>query len=456
MKKLLFILFICLFFSSAYTQEKFMLFADYALFRYADNKSTVEMYFSANQRDLKYNLVNGEFTGQLNVEINIFDKSKNKVVFDDIFGLISKVSDTSKSKLNNKLIGQQNFTLPVSDYVIKLIGSDFNNRAKCDTITFNFQLASYDSLKTILSDIQLSTSYVKSNDNKSIFYKNGFEITPNPDALYGMNLKTLYYYFEVYSLKKDFRNDNIYVVFSVTDLSNNIVKQFIKPEKSRADAFFEIGQIDIDSLDKGVYLLKAKMLDSTSGFSVEREKKFFVYNKSKNISNESSDEKGFLTSEYKTLSQENVDDEYDKSLYIRSTPETEEYAKLKTLDEKRKFLFNFWRKRKTNLNSPVNDYKVDYFKRINDANKYYKQGFMDGWKTDKGRIYIIYGRPSEIDNHPNEADSKAYEIWSFNNIQSNAVCVFAEDEIGGGIFHLVHSTIRGEFSDTDWKTKLKK
>lgn len=433
-----------------------MLFSDYALFRYADNKSTVELYFSANQRDLKYNLVNGEFTGQLNIEIYIFDKNKNKIVFDDVFGLLSKVTDTVKTKLNNKIIGQQNFTLPISDYTVKLIGSDFNNRAKCDTVSFDFRLTSYDSLKTAVSDIQLSTSYSKSTDTKSIFYKNGYEITPNPDALYGMNLKTLYYYFEVYSLKNDFKNDNIYVVFSITDLSNNLIKQFSKIEKSRADAFFEIGQIDIDSLDKGVYMLKVKMLDSTSGFAIEREKKFFVYNKNKNAPNESSDEKGYLTSEYKTMSQENVDEEYDKSLYIRSTPETEEYAKLKTLDEKRKFLFNFWRKRKTNLVSPVNEYKTEYFKRINDANKYYKQGFMDGWKTDKGRIFVTYGRPSEIENHPNEADSKAYEIWSFNNIQGNAICVFAEDEIGGSIFHLVHSTIRGEFSDTDWKAKLKK
>jgi len=456
MKKLLLIFLASLTFSSAFAQDKFMLFADYGLFRFSESKSTVEFYFSANQRDLKYNFNNGEYTGQLNIEINIFDKAKDKVVFNDIFGLISKVSDTARAKLTNKLIGQQNFTLPISDYVIKLIGSDNNNKAKCDTVKFAFSLSNYDSLKTIISDIQLSTGLQKSTENNSIFYKNGYEITPNPDALYGMNLNTIYYYFEVYSLKKDFKSDNIYVVLTITDLSNNIIRQIVKPEKSRADAFFELGKIEIDSLEKGSYLLKAKMLDSTSGFSIEREKKFFVYNKSKNISGDQADEKAFLLSEYKTLAQEKVDEEYEKSLYIRSTPETEEYAKLKNLDEKRRFLFYFWAKRKINPNSPVNDFKVEYFKRINDANRYYKQGFMDGWKTDKGRIYVIYGKPSEIENHPNEADSKAYEIWSFNNIQGNAICVFAEDEIGGGIFHLVHSTIRGEFSDTDWKTKIKK
>lgn len=456
MKKLFLLLLLVFFFSSLYAQEKFMVFADYALFKFADNKSTIELYFAFNQRDLKYNFENGEFKGQANLEISIFDKSKDKIVFSDVFGLLSKANDTAKAKLTNKIIGQQNFTLPVSSYSIKLVGSDFNNRAKSDTIVFNFDLANFDSNKTTISDIQLSTNYAKSVDNKSIFYKNGYEITPNPDALYGMNLNTLNYYFEVYSIKKEMKSDNIFAVFTITDLSNNIVKQVVKPEKSRADAFFEIGKIIIDSLDKGVYMFKAKILDSTSGFFVEKEKKFFVYNKSKEITGNFADDKSFLTSEYKVMSQENIENEYDKSLYIRTTPETEEFSKLKTLDEKRKFMFNFWTKRKTNPNSPVNDYKVEFFKRVSDANKYYKQGFMDGWKTDKGRIYILYGKPSEIENHPNEADSKAYEIWSYNNIQGNAICVFAEDDIGGGIFHLVHSTIRGEFSDSDWKTKIKK
>ena len=457
MKKLLLILIICLSFSSAFAQGKLLFFADYAVFRYSENKSTVEVYFSVNQSDLKYDFTNGEFVGQANIQINILDKISNKVVFNDVFALLSKVTDTSQTKLKNKLIGQQNFTLPTSEYVVKVTGSDFNNKSKSVTVQFDFKLSNYDAQKTTLSEIQLASSYSKSTDNQSIFYKNGCEITPNPESLFGMNLNSICYYFEVYSLTKEFTSDNLYVVFTVIDSSsNNTVIQNIKHEKSRSEAFFEIGKIDIDSLTSGKYLLKVKMLDSTTGFYKENSKLFYVYNKSKNNLNESSDEKSYLISEYKTMSKDNVDDEYDKSIYIRNTPETEEYAKLKTLDEKRKFLFNFWKKRKVNQNSPVNDFKVEYFKRVNDANKYYKQGFMDGWKTDKGRIYVIYGRPSEIENHPNEADSKAYEIWSFNNLQGNAICVFAEDEIGGGIFHLIHSTIRGEFSDSDWKTKLKK
>ena len=209
-------------------------------------------------------------------------------------------------------------------------------------------------------------------------------------------------------------------------------------------------------MDKGVYLFKFKLINSVTGKSLEKEKKFFIYNKSKNIAFDKSDDKSYLKSEYESMNSDKVDDEYAKSIYIRTTPETDEYNKLNTLDEKRKYLYFFWKKRQTMPNSPVNDFKIAYFKRVSEANSLYKQGFMEGWKTDRGRIYITYGKPSDIESHPNEAESKGYEIWTFDAIQGGAICVFAERETGAGMYYLVNSTIRGEFRDDNWKSRINK
>ena len=40
-----------------------------------------------------------------------------------------------------------------------------------------------------------------------------------------------------------------------------------------------------------------------------------------------------------------------------------------------------------------------------------------GWKTDRGRIFILYGEPSEIERFPNQMDTKPYEIWHYNDIE---------------------------------------
>ena len=445
--------FFFLFSSIISAQNKFMIYADYSLFRFSENKSTLELYFSVNQRDLTYAFDKNEYTGQANIEVNIFSKSKNKSVFDDLFGLQAKVTDSTKNKITNKLIGQQNFNLPVDEYVVNLIGSDYNNKSRIDTVKFEISITPYESEKTYISQIQLSSACVRSNDKNSIFYKNGFEITPNPDVLFGMNLKSINYYLEIYSISKEFFGENNYLMFYITDISNNVIKQTFKPEKSKSTAFIETGSMDIDSLESGSYFFKARLIDSATGSFIEKEKKFFVFNKSK-IANDGRDEKSFLISEYKTMSLEKIEDEYNKSIYIRDKRETDEFKKLSSLDDKRKYMFEFWGKRKTNPNSPVNDFKVEYFKRILEANKQFKEGFKDGWRTDKGRIFIMYGTPDEVENHPNEANSKGYEIWTYNNIQGKAVCVFAEYEIGGGNYRLIHSTIRGELRDDDWKKKV--
>ena len=457
MKNIFFIILFIIFCSSiSVAQKKLYFYADYALFKNTDSKSTVEIYFSVNQRDLRYTKTEENFLAQANIEVSIFDKGKNKPVFDDFFGLQSKVTDTNKQSLNNKLIGQQNFSLSTGDYLFKLVGSDNFYKEKCDTLTFDINIAAFDSSKTGLSDIQISSTMEKSKDSKSVFYKNGLEITPNPDALFGMNLNTIFYYLEIYSINKDFGGDSNYIITTISDLSNNIIRQDYKSELSKYDAFFETGKISIDSLDKGVYLFKVKLMNTVTGKSLEKEKKFFVYNKSKNIASDKSDDKSYLKSEYESMNSDKIDDEYAKSIYIRTTPETDEYNKLNTLDEKRKYMYFFWQRRQTVPNSPVNDYKIAYFKRVSEANSLFKQGFMEGWKTDRGRIYITYGKPSDIENHPNEAESKGYEIWTYDAIQGGAICVFAERELGAGMYYLVNSTIRGEFRDDNWKSRLNK
>ncbi len=458
MKKLFFIFIITslLLPTLIFSQNKFYFDADYSIFKSSDSVSIIELYFAFNQRNLTYVKSNNGFDAMANIEINIFDKDKDKLIFSDIYGLQSNVSDTNKVKLTSKLIGQQNFKLSTGKYLFTLIGSDHNDKMKFDTLKFDVIIPFYDSKKTFLSEIQLATSIDKSADSKSIFYKNGLEITPNPNMLYGMNLNTLWYYLELYSIKNEFSGDSVFLITSITDLSNNIILQKIKKEKSNSGAFAEIGSFKIDSLEKGSYFLKVELIDKQNQNSILKEKKFFIYNQSKSDITTKDDEQDFLRSEYVTMKEDKLDDEFDKSIYIRTQTETDEYKKLKTVDEKRKYLFKFWKKRDDNPLTVVNEFKVKYFASISEANRLFKQGFTEGWKTDKGRIYIIYGKPNDIESYPFEAETKGYEIWHYELIEGGSICVFIELQPGSGFYVLEHSTIRGELRNDDWKSKLKK
>jgi GWxTD domain-containing protein len=438
------------------SQNKIYLDVDYSIFKNIDSTSVMEIYFAFNQRDLKYVKSSDGFEAIANIDLDIFDKDGKKSIFKDVYGLKSKANDTTKSKLTSKLIGQQNFILYPGKYLITLVGFDFNEKSKYDSIKFDIDIPIIDTNKTCISDIQIGTLIDKSSDNKSIFYKNGLEITPNPNMLYGMNLNTIWYYFEVYSLKKEYLSDSIYLIASITDLSNNVLLQKIKKENSNSPAFVEIGNFQIDTLSKGSYYLKVELIDKVNNNTLQKEKKFFVYNSSKTEITNKDEGMDFLKSEYVTMKEDKIDEEFDKAIYLRTQTESDDYKKLNTVDEKRKFIFNFWKKRDNNLFTAINEFKIKYFTSINEANKLFKQGFVEGWKTDKGRIYITYGKPSDIESYPFEQDTKGYEIWYYETLQGGTKCVFLESQPGSGYYLLEHSTIRGELRNDDWKNKLKK
>ena len=77
----------------------------------------------------------------------------------------------------------------------------------------------------------------------------------------------------------------------------------------------------------------------------------------------------------------------------------------------------------------------------------------DGWKTDRGRVYVLYAEPDEVQRFPSSENAKPYEKWNYNQIESGVLFVFI-DLTGYGDYTLVHSTKRGELQDESWQQRL--
>ncbi len=85
--------------------------------------------------------------------------------------------------------------------------------------------------------------------------------------------------------------------------------------------------------------------------------------------------------------------------YIITDEERASFKKLSTDDEREQFIEGFWERRNPNPSSPENEFKEEYYRRIAYANEHYASG-IPGWKADRGRIYIMWGPPDEIESHP--------------------------------------------------------
>jgi GWxTD domain-containing protein len=86
-------------------------------------------------------------------------------------------------------------------------------------------------------------------------------------------------------------------------------------------------------------------------------------------------------------------------LYIISDEEKKVFKALQADEERESFIEQFWLRRDPDPRTPENEFKEEHYRRIAYANERFPSG-IPGWKTDRGRIYIMYGKPDEIESHP--------------------------------------------------------
>ena len=96
--------------------------------------------------------------------------------------------------------------------------------------------------------------------------------------------------------------------------------------------------------------------------------------------------------------------------YIITDEERKAFKKLATDDERERFIEEFWRRRDPDPDTDENEFKEEYYERIAYANEHFASG-IPGWKTDRGRIWIMYGKPDGQETHPmgGSYDRPSYE-----------------------------------------------
>ena len=96
--------------------------------------------------------------------------------------------------------------------------------------------------------------------------------------------------------------------------------------------------------------------------------------------------------------------------YIISPEEKKAFKQLKTDEERENFIAQFWARRDPNPDTEENEYREEYYERIAYANEHFASG-IPGWKTDRGRIYITWGKPDSVESRPSGGfyDRPTYE-----------------------------------------------
>ncbi len=137
-------------------------------------------------------------------------------------------------------------------------------------------------------------------------------------------------------------------------------------------------------------------------------------------------------------------------VYIISPEERTAFLQLSTSEEREQFIEQFWLRRSSNPDLPENDFKEEHYRRIAYANEHYASG-IPGWKTDRGRTYIIWGPADEVDSHPTggtydrpmdegggSTTTYPWETWRYRYLEGIGENVIIEfvDPTGSGEYHM--------------------
>jgi GWxTD domain-containing protein len=174
--------------------------------------------------------------------------------------------------------------------------------------------------------------------------------------------------------------------------------------------------IPTDSISSGDYMLELQISDSASMLLAKQTKPFTIRTSG--------------TSSYI----KNIDKAIEQLVYYASSDDYDYIVKGKSEDERRNRFNAFWKKRDPTPNTEQNEVEDEYYSRVEFANEHFSNNYTEGWKSDRGLIYVKYGDPDYVDRHPFEFNSKPYEIWEY--YQKNRRFIFM-DYSGFGDYRLM-------------------
>ena len=136
--------------------------------------------------------------------------------------------------------------------------------------------------------------------------------------------------------------------------------------------------------------------------------------------------------------------------WIITDEELSAWKKLSTNAERDAFIEAFWQRRDPTPDTEENEYKDEHYRRIAYANEHFAAG-IPGWRTDRGRMYIMYGKPDSIDSHPmggpymrpaeeggGNTETYPFEVWRYRYLEGIGQEIEIEfvDTCGCGEYHM--------------------
>jgi GWxTD domain-containing protein len=418
--------------------KRFIVNTDYSRFWQNDSTSYLEISTA----------VYSGYHGKIELIILIQNKLSGVFVHTNRFNIPVNLTDSVSLSMKKSIINKMTYTLACGSYNVTVLGYDITDRIRRDSTSFTVDINKRTDA-VALSDVELCSSISESSDHNDNFYKNTYRVIPNPSCVFGSTTyPVVFSYTEFYNL-------NIEMTYAikarVIDSKGEVKKHRTHIRRFSMPNVVDVTTLNVASISSGKYYYEIILSDTLGNEIAISQRPIFLYNPQ--IESVHTTTISARSAEFAGLSSEELAEEFKTAEYVARSEDKKIFDKLKMADERRGFLEKFWTRIEEEELGRSDITRAVYLQRVQTSNQRYRTLGKDGWRTDRGRVYIINGEPDEIQRFPSSQDSKPYEIWSYHQIEGGVEFVFI-DLAGFNEYTLVHSTKRGEIQDVSWEQFL--
>jgi len=436
------------------SENSLFLAADYAGFKYSDNIDVcfTEIYYCLNRSQLSFQPDSSGYFAQISMFIEIKAEDGN-IIDSSTWSVANRIATLAEAEIRNYLINDIiEARLAPGSYDVTIKATDIHSNKTGES---RLQLIIPRFSQSNLELSQLELVYRLAEPDGGTFDKAGKKVIPNTRAVYSHDDNFVYVYAEIYNL------DTVLTTYTadirIYDSNGNLYKG-LPPVTQNISSQSEVilNGFNIAAFKTGVYKLLVTV--HAAGNSVAREKYFEITpgRQEWEIAREKEELSDFPEADEITTDEE-AKSFRNQILYIANRDELKQYDSL-PLQGKNNFARAFWAKRDPTPLTPTNEFKIEHYTRLRFANEAYSTfrspgSEKNGWRSDRGRVYIVYGQPTDEENHPSALDELPWARWNYDAVEGGVYFIFI-DESGYGNYRLVHSSATSEPKDYNWESRL--
>lgn len=437
--------------SAAVAADSLTMVADYATFYLPSDTTTyVEYYYGLYRHQLGFVRSDDNaysYAGVL-VMAHVYDRDGNPVDSASTYFLSRARDDSDQARTNVRLLDYLPMKIHPGDYRVKLSAIDDVSKQTGST-SLLVTVPDYAVTGLTVSDLELAYEIREVGKDTTVsvnprLVKDDLLVLPNPSATFQyQNDSVMHVYYELYGLDVSSPQDSQFLIgYAVKDASGNMIHDYGKTlfDKPGNTAILT-ADLDISSIDPGSYYLVVEAEDSAEGKRTVGSKQFAIYDPNAAASQiDTVDVQTMVDIAWFHLS------EADKIRIGKMSPEG-----------KVNLLRQFWRDQDPDPSNPENPVYEEAVRRFIYANKEFSttQNSNNGWRTDRGRVYIMYGPYDERNEVVMSGKSFPYIKWTYYHLEGGCIFLFVNDFVAGAAdYRLVHSTHPRERYDPKWQAVL--